>query len=47
MISTRTKGIKIIGEKTKDVLAAVIRLKDSDKNMVTCVYCYTFKGVKK
>lgn len=47
MISTQTKGIKVMGDKPKDVLAAIIKLNDSDKNMVTCVYCYTFKGVKR
>lgn len=47
MISTRTRGIKVIGDKPKEVLTAVTELQKHDKNMVTCVYCYTFKGVKK
>lgn len=46
MISTRIKGIKVIGERPREVLTAVEELKKQDKNMVTCVYCYVFKGVK-
>lgn len=47
MISTRIKGIKVIGDTPKEVLTAVKKLEKEDKRMVTCVYCYTFKGVKK